>query len=158
MFWIFVVLVGVPVFGVLTNIILSTFTNGGGTSDRVNTVALKSAQAVSLKPTDELVSALSIFSSYTDVEKDRIKDEMRGKIVQWTLPVWNVSKSGDDGYIIQTSSSAGIGTFCKVEPADHDQAKIITMLRAGSPVTCKGAVSGFTLGSVNISPAIVVAE
>lgn len=149
-------LVGLPVFGVLIGLIVSTF--NGESNSSLDAADLKTTQAVSFKPTDELVAALSLFSDHTDVEKDRIKDSLRGKLVQWTLPVWNVSKSGDDGYVIQTSSSAGIGSFCKIDPADEDQTRLITRLRTGDSVTCKGIVSAFTMGSVNISPAIVVAH
>jgi hypothetical protein len=155
-FWVFMVMVGVPVFGVLINLVLSSFTSvNAPDSHSVDTSEIKTNQAASTLPSAELVSALSWMSDLTSVEKDRIKDGMRGKLVQWRMPVFNVTKDGEGAYVVQTDSSAGIGAFCRVARDDPDQS-FVKNLKAGQLVTCKGIVSGYTLGNVNINPALVM--
>jgi hypothetical protein len=155
-FWVFIGLVGVPVFGLLISLILSSFTSGGGEGNQsVNISDIRKAEPESRMPSAELIDALSWTSDLTSVEKSRIKDEMRGKIVQWSMPVWNVTKDGDDNYVVQTASGSGVGAFCKVTGSDQDQS-FVKELKAGQFVTCKGPVSGYTLGNVNISPSVLL--
>jgi hypothetical protein len=154
-FWVFIGLVGLPVFGILISLILSSFTTFGGPDSRpVDSTEVKNAEVASTEPPPELIDALSWTSGLTSIEKDRIKDGMRGKVVQWTMPVWDVKLDGDDNYVVQTDSSLGIGAFCKVTRGDQSQA-FVKELKAGQLVTCKGTVSGYTLGNVNISPSIL---
>ncbi|TLX16686.1 hypothetical protein [Rhizobium sp. MHM7A] len=155
-FWLVIGLVGVPVFGILISLVLSSFTDIGGPNNRpIDTSEIKQSEPASTQPPAELVAALSWTSDYTSVEKDRIKDGMRGKVVQWTMPVWNVSKDGDENYVVQTDSSAGVGAFCRVASDDPEQS-FVKDLKAGQFVTCKGIVDGYTLGNVNISPAVLL--
>ncbi|MDH2092053.1 hypothetical protein N5K21_25330 [Rhizobium pusense] len=156
LFWIFMVCVGLPVFGVLLTLVLSTFTDfkvGGSSGDKQASDLI--GQPVSTNPPADLADALSFFSSLTEVKKDEIKDAYRGKLVQWTLPVWEVSKR-DDKFVIQTSSGGAIAIFCNVTPETDDEAARIRELDAGDLVTCKGVVTGYTLGNVNLSPARLV--
>lgn len=156
LFWIFMVCVGLPVFGVLLTLVLSTFTDfkvGGSNSN--NPTAELTGQPVSTSPPADLADALSFFSSLTEVKKDEIKDSYRGKLVQWTLPVWEVSKR-DEKFVIQTSSGGTIAIFCNVTPETDAEASRIRELDAGDMVTCKGVVAGYTLGNVNLSPAALV--
>ncbi|MGV1904900.1 hypothetical protein [Agrobacterium cavarae] len=156
LFWIFMIFVGVPVFGILLTLVLSTFTDfkvGGDFEPR--SVSVLTGQPVSTSPPAELVDALSFFSSLTDVKKNDIKNTYRGKLVQWTLPVWEVS-AREDTFVIQTSADGTISTFCRVKPASQEETVRIKNIAAGESITCKGVIAGYTLGSVNLSPATVV--
>jgi len=136
-------------------IILSSFTDFGSGTKTIEARATLDSTPSSLSPPDDLVDALSFFSDSTEIQKDEVKDSFRGKLVQWTLPVWDVSKN-DDGYTIQTSSSAEVAIFCNVETASADELAFVKDLKEGDMITCKGIVSGYTLGNVNISPAVLV--
>lgn len=156
LFWIFMACVGLPVFGVLLTLVLSTFTDFevGGTSGNKHTSEM-TGQPSSTSPPADLADALSFFSNLTQVKKDEIKDSYRGKLVQWTLPVWEVSKR-DDKFVIQTSGSEAIAIFCSVQPDSEAEAARVRELDAGDMVTCKGVVTGYTLGNVNLSPAMLI--
>jgi hypothetical protein len=150
LFWIVVVGLGLPVFGSLLGLILSSFIDAQGSGSPGKEV-LDDAP-ISTTPPDDLVNALSFFSELTEVQKSEIKDSYRGKLVKWKLPVWDVSQRNGE-FVIQTSSQGKIAIFCKILPSDDNEAKRIRQLAAGDLITCKGIVSGYTLGNVNISPA-----
>lgn len=151
----FIVAVGVPVFGGLLTMILSSFIDLEGTADSIESRATLETSPSSLSPPDDLADALSFFSRLTDIQKDDIKNSYRGKVVQWTLPVWDVSKE-DDGYTIQTTSSAKVAIFCRVATESLQELAFVKELKEGDLITCKGIVSGYSLGSVNLSPAVLV--
>ncbi|MCA2376967.1 hypothetical protein ACQZ5D_06805 [Agrobacterium sp. 22-211-1] len=150
LFWIVIVGLGLPVFGSLLGLILSSFigVQGAGSPGR----EVLDETPVSTTPPDDLVNALSFFSGLTEVQKNEIKDSYRGKLVAWKLPVWDVSQRNEE-FVIQTSSQGKIAIFCKIRPSDDNEAKRIRQLAAGHLITCKGIVNGYTLGNVNISPA-----
>lgn len=157
LFWIVIVCLGLPIFGILSFMVLSTFTDIGspGSGTHQEATATLDGQPSSVRPPTDLADALSFFSSLTDVKKNEIKDSYRGKLVQWTLPVWDVSKR-DEKYVIQTSDDAPIAIFCHVVPDSKTVEARIRALNAGDSITCKGTVSGYTLGNVNIAPAMVL--
>lgn len=150
LFWIVIVGLGLPVFGSLLGLILSSFISVQGAGSPGKEV-LDDAP-ISTTPPDDLVNALSFLSGLTEVQKNEIKDSYRGKLVAWTLPVWDVSQRNEE-LVIQTSNQGRIATFCKIRPSDDNEAKKIRQLAAGDFITCKGIVNGYTLGNVNISPA-----
>lgn len=134
---------------------LSSFMDLEGASDPIEAGATLDSSPVSLSPPDDLADALSFFSRLTDIQKEDIKDSYRGKVVQWTLPVWDVS-SDSDGYTIQTTSSEKVAIFCKVATASAQELAFAKELEEGDLITCKGTVSGYSLGFVNLSPAVLV--
>ena len=135
--------------------ILSSFMDLEGASKSSEARATLETSASSLSPPDDLANALSFFSSLTDIQKDDIKNYYRGKVVQWTLPVWDVSRE-DDGYTIQTTNSAKIAIFCNVATDSAEELAFVKELKEGDAITCKGIVSGYLLGNVNLSPAKLV--
>lgn len=155
LFWMFIVGVGGPVLWVILTIVLSSFTEFGSSTHTAETRASVDGNPSSYDPPAELVDALSFMSDLTDIQKDSIKDSHRGKLVQWTLPVWDVSRR-DEGYVIQTSSSAKAAVFCNVKSASPEELDYVKRLKEGDMITCKGIVDGYTLGNVNLSPAEVV--
>ena len=64
--------------------------------------SLEIEQATNISPTGELASAFTMGSKYTDLQRDKLEKEIIGKVVHWTLPVYEVNKKGK-GYKIQTS-------------------------------------------------------
>lgn len=141
LFWIVIVGLGLPVFGSLLGLILSSFISVQGAGSPGKEV-LDDAP-ISTTPPDDLVNALSFLSGLTEVQKNEIKDSYRGKLVAWTLPVWDVSQRNEE-LVIQTSNQGRIATFCKIRPSDDNEAKKIRQLAAGDFITCKGIVNGYT--------------
>jgi hypothetical protein len=98
----------------------------------------------------------NLMSSATDLQRDNKEREINGMIVDWALPVHEVSGSGDH-YRIQTSSGDGyFGTFVRVTTRDQGKVQRITALRTGDRVHVKGRISGVTLRSIQIDDAILM--
>lgn len=148
--------IGVPMLGFLLFLVLSTFTDIENPSQTATSGVsdVWAAKPDSTAPPEELISALSFFSDKTSVQKNAVKERWNGKIVQWQMPVWNVSKSGKE-YTVQSDSTNGIGVFCRIMTATEDARTELEAIRAGDMVTCKGQISGYTLGNVDVSPAYV---
>lgn len=123
------------------------------TQDKI--ASLKSASPSSLSPTGDLEAKFGVMSEYTDIQRDNAEKEITGKIVQWTLEVYEVSKQSDY-YRIQTSGSNTVGTFVSLYPQSDDESSYIESLKTGDTVTVKGCITGTTIRNVDIDPAILV--
>ncbi len=151
-FWLFIIVIGLPVLGFFVFFVLSTFTDIEAPSQSVasNVGDVWAAKPDSTSPPPDLAAALSFFSEATSVQKQAVKDRWKGKIVEWRLPVWNVSKSGKE-YTVQTDGKAGIGIFCRVTTNSEDARMRLEAIMSGQFVTCKGQVTGYTLGNVEVT-------
>ncbi|MDR3424130.1 MAG: hypothetical protein P4M13_03500, partial [Alphaproteobacteria bacterium] len=92
----------------------------------------------------------------TEVQREEKERQIRGAVVEWKLPVYDVSSRADGYYVIQTSTGNGqIGTFCHVKPKDEYEKKVLVSLKPGQIITCKGIIDGVSMGNIEIDPAIV---
>jgi hypothetical protein len=96
---------------------------GGAKKEEEKLKALLTATPSDLKPTGDLADIFNLNSDHTDLQRDNKENEIKGKIVDWTLTVYEVSKSGKDTYRIQTKSDVNIGggggeiaTFVELKP------------------------------------------
>jgi hypothetical protein len=117
--------------------------------------SLPSASPSSLSPTGDLAAKFGMMSKNTDIQRENAEREITGEIVQWTLKVYEVSKSGDY-YRIQTSSSDAVGTFVSVYPQSNEESSYIESLKTGDTLKVKGYITGTTMRNVDIDPAILV--
>lgn len=122
------------------------------------------SQAADISPTGELAAAFKLDSKYTDLQREKAEKEITGKIVQWTLPVYEVSKSGD-GYRVQTSGDQAImggtpmvGAFITIYPRNDNERTYIENLKTKDRITFKGKITGTTMRNIDIEPAILVAR
>lgn len=53
---------------------------------------LKTAKIDKISPSGNLYEIYSLGSNYTDLQRENTTKELKDKIVQWTLPVFEVSK------------------------------------------------------------------
>ncbi len=124
---------------------------------------LASTQPADLKADGELSEIFTFDSKYTDLQRDNKAKEIIGKVVQWQLPVYEVSKSGD-GYKVQTQSQIGfggfarnfVGTFVYITPRTDEDRHIIEGLKTGDIISFKGRINGTSLRSLTVKPAIIV--
>ena len=73
-------------------------------------------------------------SNYTDLQRDNMTKELKDKIVQWTLPVFEVSKLSENKYKIQTDSGTlfgtkYVGTFTVVYTQNENEVRFIENLK-----------------------------
>ncbi len=152
LFWIFLIIIGL-------------FQRGEGRQG--GNTGTGSSQNLTSSPVDEklssensiqaLASIFSIGSKYTDLQREEAEKEIKGKIVQWTLPVYEVRRISDRHYKVQTSSrTETIGTFIHIRnPSPEDTSKLIKF-KTGDKITVKGKIDGVSLRNVELDPAILV--
>lgn len=126
---------------------------------------LANAQPSSLRPEGELSELFALGSKNTDLQRENKLKEIKGQVVEWQLPVYEVSRSGD-GYKVQTETGVRIGpfgqdlvgTFIHVTPRDDGERKIIENLKTGDAILFKGRIAGSSLRSLDIKPAILALQ
>lgn len=123
---------------------------------------LETAQLSALTPDGELAQIFTYGSNFTDLQRQLKLKEIRGKVVDWRLPVYEVKQSGND-YIIQTSTGKLfeeklIGTILTVTPRNEDDRRLIERLKTGDLVRFKGIIDDITLRHLDIKPAILVLD
>ena len=97
------------------------------------------------------------FSDNTALQRDEKEREIKGAIVQWRLPVYDVISASGGTYVVATKSTTDlVGTFCYVQPRGDDDQKFLTTLREGDYVTCKGIINGVSMRNIVIKPAIII--
>jgi hypothetical protein len=154
-FWTVVSLAALLIFGTGATMIVQSII--GGSAKSMTRQELISATASELGPSDPSVTAFGLFSHKTDAQKDAFAKEIVGKVVQWTLPAYDVSISSDE-LTVQTNVVDGRATaVCTVANPTATDEQNAAKLSRGDLVTCKGVVKGAgTLGTIEIDPAIIV--
>lgn len=110
---------------------------------------------------DAALSSLSeifgIMSKYTNLQRDEAEKEIKGAIVQWTLPVYEVRRINEKHYKIQTSSKRGlVGTFIHIRNPNPEDMESLLRLKTGDSLTVKGKITGVSLRNIEIDPAMIV--
>lgn len=118
---------------------------------------LENATASDIQPSGELAALYEIGGNATDIQRDNKTSEIKGKIIDWTLEVYEVSKSGSD-YIIQTSGDNLVGTFTTLTTRNNDEKIFVESLKTGDLIRVKGVIDGVTLRSIELNPVILYSE
>jgi hypothetical protein len=145
-------------------LMLATLVACGPSVDPIQELAL-AKEDVSLQPDGELAAIFDIGSDYTDLQRDNKEKELKGKVVVWSLPVYEVNKSGSH-YKIQTSSKTGlvggqplVGTFIELTAQGAEEEAFLANVKTGDVLTIKGKLTGdTTLRNIEIEPAILWSE
>ncbi len=105
----------------------------------------------------DLVPLFSMISENTDIQRDNAEKKMKGKIIEWTAEVFEVSKNSSGSYKIQTIySSFSPGTFTYVFPSNKEQISLIESLKTGDQIKIKGRVKSVIMRNFVIDPAIIL--
>lgn len=118
------------------------------------TAALAIAPVSNLRPDGELAAMFDLGSRYTDLQRENREKEIKGKVVQWRLPVYEVSKHGDK-YRIQTASNGTIGAFVTITPRSAADRQLVEALHTGDLLSFKGIISDVSMRNLEIEPAIL---
>ena len=123
---------------------------------------IASAPVANISPRGELAEIFNPNSEHTDLQRDDKEKELQGQVVQWSLPVYEVSRTRD-GYRIQTDSDfalfggpALVGTLLTVHARNDAEVAFIEGLKTGDEITIKGRIKGVSLRHIEIDPAMVV--
>lgn len=124
--------------------------------------SLRVRQDISTYTVDgELAEAFNINSKSTDIQRENLLKEIKGKLIIWEVNIYEIKKNLDSTYTIQTSGGLNIGksdvgTFITLSAADDAQSKFIEGLKTGDVIRVKGILSGESLlRSLVVKPAML---
>lgn len=125
--------------------------------------ALAQQKAEVIYPDDEIAQVFAIGSKYTDVQRENAERQLKGKVVQWQLPVYNVTKSGDNVYKIQTSpldfrshNRMYVPTFITLITTHDYEGKELEAMKERDLLTFKGVIEGVSMRHLVINPAMFI--
>ncbi len=117
---------------------------------------IKHSEASKISASGEIVEIFRIMSENTDIQRDNKEKELTGKIIQWELTVYEVSKNSDGTYTIQTEDDNKVNTFIQLYPQNEEEITYIEKLKTGNYINIKGEITGTTLRNIDIDPAILI--
>lgn len=118
---------------------------------------LQSAQVSDLSPRGELYETFKFNSDFTDLNREDKEKAIKGMVVEWSLPVYEVRKLGENKYKVQTSGSDGIvGTFVTFPNVPQEDIETFNTLKTGDFVNFKGKITGTFMRNIEIEPAILL--
>lgn len=120
--------------------------------------AIETQQPEMVSADGDLADMFSIMSKYTDVQRENKEKELTGKVVQWKLPVYDVKKTSDNEYTIQTTSGRHhniVSTFVYCIATSDFERSQIESLKEGDVIKVTGKIQGVTMRSFRIKPAKV---
>lgn len=115
---------------------------------------LAAMQPAPLSPTGELAAMFNLGSDNTNLQRENKLKEIKGKVVEWTLPVYEVKKDGH-GYKVQTATGDTVGTFIYISPRNDQDKTVIEALKTGSQISIKGIIKDDSMRCLVIKPAIL---
>jgi hypothetical protein len=114
-----------------------------------------------IKATGELADTFNFMSKNTDVQRENLANKIKGKIVEWRLPVYEVSRK-EDSYEISTDrlpkgfETSYVGTIIYIRPNSNEEKQYIESLKTGDYITIKGKIDGVSATrKIKIKPAII---
>jgi len=117
---------------------------------------IETGQPSDLSPSGELADIFNLMSKHTDLQRENKEKEIKGKIVKWTLPVYEVSKRKDGVYRIQTTAGGDtVGTFILLHTRNDAEKAKVEGLKTGDLVSIKGRIGGVTLRNIEIEDAVL---
>lgn len=156
-------------WGALALVVVAIFAAGSGKGDaeaKEDPIAALEREAVSnLRPDGELAALFAFGGKGTDVQRENKLREIKGSVVQWTLPVFDVKKH-KQGYKIQTETKMAfgsygnnlLGAFVYVVPQSDADRQFIEGLATGDKISFKGRIDDVIMRSFVIEPAVLVAS
>jgi hypothetical protein len=123
-----------------------------------------SAQPENVSPSAEL--AKSLFGrDTTQLQRENAREKLKGKVVQWSLPVSNVRKSRTgDAYEVDTQMTPSMGSpgiIVTITPRNENDRQFLASLNKGDIFTFRGVVKDFgdfLLGLIEIDPATLTSK
>ena len=95
-------------------------------------------------------------SKHTNIQRENAKKEIVGKVVRWTLPVYEVSKIKDNVYRVQTDTGTYVGTQTYITTRNNQEIAVLEGLKTGDQISFIGTISGVDfVRSIEIKPAVL---
>lgn len=96
----------------------------------------------------------NLMSENTDLQRKNKLKEIKGNIVEWTLPVYEVRQAGS-GYAVQTEADQTVGAIVYITARNEQDKALIEGLKTGSRISFKGVIKDVSMRHLEIKPAIL---
>lgn len=128
------------------------------TTQDKNIERLPQVEIYNISPKGKLADIYSLGSKYTDIQRDNMEKELKGKIVRWELPVYEVSKISDKKYKISTGTGnpfkeSYVSTVIEISVKDSKEAEYIESLMTDNMINIQGKITGVSLRRIMIKEA-----
>lgn len=127
---------------------------GTATAQSDEFAELAAATPAQLSPTGELAAMFNLMSENTDLQRENKLKEIKGKIIEWTLPVYEVRQAGS-GYAVQTEADQTVGAIVYITARNEQDKALIESLKTGSRISFKGVIKDVSMRHLEIKPAIL---
>lgn len=125
---------------------------------------LQSAPVSTLTPTGELAEIFAFGTDYTDIQRENKLKEIKGNVVAWQLPVFEVKRDGQN-YRVQTQNPKTFGkdetvvpTIITLMPQSDGDKTHIESLKTGDIISIKGIIYGVKMRHLLINPAYLYTQ
>jgi hypothetical protein len=156
LFWFIAGPAALLVVGSIFYIAISSFS--GSSRNNVGPTVQNAAQinamvASQLRPDGELAKVFTFLSDATDIQRSQLQHKIENKIVDWSLPVYDVSEQSENDIVVQTETGSFVGTFVHFRNPNESTKSRLIALKVGNILHFKGVVKDVFLRSLVIDPA-----
>ena len=116
---------------------------------------LYDAQASNIDP-NKLAPIFRFGSDYTNLQREDTLSQIKDKVIEWTIPVYEIERIKDGLYRITSIDDDGFGLVIVLTTNSQDEKNLIHSLKTGSRLSIKGVLTGeTTMRALDIEPAII---
>jgi len=143
------------IIGFMLLILLSTLAIPTKSNLEKERQKIATAVADQLDP-HELANIFNNRNEHTQSELLNKEKEITGKIIEWQLKVFVVTKTPDNYRIVTHPTIETPGTLLTVYPQSDEEPKYLEGLKAGHKIKIKGKIAGTLQGRIKIDPAFLI--
>ena len=104
----------------------------------------------------ELAWILNSRDANTNNPIEPVVNEVKGKIVQWDMEVFVVSRSSDHYKIVTKATHSAPAALLTLYPLNNQQTSYLDNISPGSIIKIKGKIAGSQQGRIKINPAVII--
>ena len=104
----------------------------------------------------ELAKIFNKRREHTDSELLNNEREITGKIIEWQLKVFVITKMPDHYRVVTHATTEAPGTLLTVYPQSNKELRYLEGLKPGNTIKIKGKIEGTLQGRIKIDPAFLI--
>ena len=123
---------------------------------------LKSIETTPISPFtfDQVSEVFLIGSTSTDLQRDKMRRELIGKTIEWTIPIYEISAKDNGVYLVTTESNfsgkSHLTAWVFITARDDHEREYLSALKSNDNISFKGILSDINLRlMLTVSPAIL---